>query len=118
MRTAIENIEYLTENLSGETKESRSLITQLEIAKEFVGFGGTWESAPLELLADGEWRKFFASPAEIITWYGSDEAQQLLDADYKFSTQLGMDGRWATTVKTKSLDDLAVEAEIDATEAR
>jgi hypothetical protein len=113
----IEQLNYLIDNLSGETPESRSLISQLEIAKEFVGFGGVWSPAPLEPLRDGEQRHFFASPAQIIKYYGTDEAQALLDTN-KFVTQLLHDGRWVTTVVPKTTEDYATEQALDAERAK
>jgi hypothetical protein len=109
----LEQIEYLASNLSGATPESRSLISQLEIAREFIGFGGVWQSAPLPPLNDRERRLFFDTPKEIIAWYGTDTAQELLDSDFKFSTQLCHDGRWATTIQKKTAEDYQRDAEID-----
>lgn len=86
--------------------------------KGFSGFGGEWRSAPLPTLEEGENRRFFMTPSEVVAYYGTSEAQTLLDSSFKFSTQLGMDGRWAVSILRKTEDDLTREAAIDAESAQ
>ena len=58
------------------------------------------------------------TPSEVVAYYGTSEAQTLLDSSFKFSTQLGMDGRWAVSILRKTEDDLTREAAIDAESAQ
>ena len=112
LRTSITNFVGFSVDEGEDDDEILKGVTMLKEIR-FAGFGGDWLSAPLDPLDSGK-RMFFTKPAEIVAYYGSDEAQKLLDADFKFCTQLMMDGRWSVSVVAKTEDDLARESEIDA----